>query len=243
MQRLLGIVAGLLLLAAPATTFAAIAFGSQADGLSTTGTSLSYSSGTVSGSNTFGVVWVDGGVSNDNITGVTWNGTSMTLAGKQHTGLGADRWQYMFYGFGVSTGNIVVSGTPSDYIAPLAAWYTGTNQSGLDGSLKTTGAPNWTNTITTTCDNDWHIGAAGSNSGAVTAGSGTTRRIASSVGDSGAILDNNAAITPAGANSIIGNNIGLDGWLMGIAIAPAGVGPTCGGSPSIFSPFFWVVWW
>lgn len=119
---------------------------------------------TVTGANTLGLVsgWARGNART--VTGITWNGASMTEIGTQvSTGLGAPYYDkiFWFYGLGVTTGNVVITYSGSDYAAAgQAVSYTGVKQSGQpDGSndIAVASSNTLTGSVTVTADNSWVI--------------------------------------------------------------------------------------
>lgn len=115
----------------------------------TTSTSLTYS---LTNSGNLLVVGALGAQAGDIVTGVTYNGTSLTLLDKQASS--ANIWTYVFYIASPSTGtnNIVVSVSTSSFIGSGAVSYTGADTTTpVDTSNKAqiTGTP-ITCSITTT---------------------------------------------------------------------------------------------
>lgn len=160
-----------------------------------------------SGSNRLLVVAVAGDSSTDKITGVTFNGTSMTLANKVQGG----RWLYLFYLLNPDSGthNVVVSASSADFILAAAADYIGVAQSGQPDNTTTahkgaTGSDTLTATLTTVVDNCFTILASqGFSSGAAPlAGTGSLRRIFGVAFGYPGIFDSNAPKNPAGSTSM-----------------------------------------
>ena len=160
-----------------------------------------------SGLNRLLVVGVQGDVTNDYITGVTYNGVAMSLIdpinGKNYVaGAGNARWEYMYYLLNPASGthNIVISASAScDYIIAGAADYAGVAQVAPETTAKHIINPgtSLTTPITTITDNAWAIlFENGYNGGpAPGAGTGDVSRITS--GGWG-LFDSGGAITPAG---------------------------------------------
>lgn len=138
----------------------------------------------------------------DNITGVTYNGVSLTkVAGAQNPG---DRWCTLWRLQNPATGlhNVIIS-AGIDYAEGIAVSYSGAVNGGdVNGTNTGTSVASISKTLTTTFDKDWTIAAAFQNvAGAITAGASTTLRQASTT-TSFAVFDSNAAITPAGSTTL-----------------------------------------
>lgn len=205
---------------------AVIAFDTATATLQTSATNtLSYSH-TVTGSNPFLLICIRTNFSStDLISTVKYNGVSATKLGFVSVAPNDDNVD-AFYLFNPSTGTntVAITGTAgATSIFSYAASYTGVSSAGIDASSTNTtasGGPPNVNTLTTSANNSWHIACGGSASGNVTAGTGTTlRTVTQAIG----IFDNNAAITPAGSNTI--NMAGYNGTFgsttIGFSIAPA----------------------
>lgn len=159
----------------------AIAFDAKVDQTFTIGgTSLTFAHVVGSGSNRLLVVGIEGNLTTDNITGVTYAGVSMTLVAK-FLSLNS-RWEYMFYLLNPTSGsnNVVISSNATTNIVAASASYTGVKQSGQPDASSTadqlTGT-NITGTVTVVAANSWLI-AFGSNqvTNSPTAGANTTIR-------------------------------------------------------------------
>lgn len=140
----------------------------------------------------------------DTVTGVTYNGTSMTQAVKAANDLGQ---HYLYYLIAPSTGtnNIVASrsGT-SGKIGIGAISYTGAKQSGQPDattSNNTNSGTTSTCSVTTTTDKSWGV-IMGSANIQVNASSNTTLRANFGNSNLQLIGDSNAQITPAGSYSM-----------------------------------------
>ena len=159
------------------------------------------------------------------ITGVTYNSAPLTSISSDQRS--PDGWETLWYLLAPATGTNDVTVSASSSVAGLraiAASYTGAKQSGqpdaqVANHLGTNGS-SITNTITSVEDNSWHVGGVREEAGTnMTAGSGTTLRTAA---DTYAWFDNNAAITPAGANSIVASWTGdAPAGFVGATFAPA----------------------
>jgi len=184
----------------------AIAFGAAITGSNTTGTSYTVSSPNVSGSDTYGVVSTAGKQGTDTITGVTWNGVSMTkIVVRQVTG---DRF-IALWGLAspaAGTNNIVVTSSESNFIGVAAVYYTGAQSATAadSSSSGTNTASPITVSTTTVADHAWLVAAAsGVSEGAPSSwATGTSR-------DTGAgshgTADSNGSKTPAGSYSLSAN--------------------------------------
>ena len=184
---------------------AAIALDSANAGASGTGTSLTYAH-TTAGSNR--ILFVGFAVTTqntDDITGVTYNGVALTIVNKIKVPTTDDRWTYLYYLVAPATGanNIVISSTSSTAKTANAVSYTGASQTGVpDSSATNTATSGTTFSLTTTsvADNSWLVGLLRVGSTGLVAGSGTTLR--GTVSSFTKMADSNAAVTPAGSNSL-----------------------------------------
>jgi hypothetical protein len=144
---------------------------------------------------------------NDDITGVTYNGVSMTLIDKVTTL--SDRYNYVYILVGPSTGsnNVVINCTNNHYLVGEAASYTGCAQTGQpDSHNKSTGTPTAnvdlpTVLTSTVADNCWVILGVWEYNG-LSAGTGTTVRIIESTFNGGGIFDSNGVVTPPGTKTL-----------------------------------------
>ena len=180
----------------------AIAFDVATDGGSTTGTSLTFSH-TCTGSDLVLFVGILSAVGADNVTGVTYSGVAMTRVEIRNEAT-PNRVNYLYMLVGPATGanNVVISSGSSQFIAGVAASYTGAAQSGQpDANTNNYGAgagSPFATSLASVADNCWHILCATQNAGAITgAGAGTTQRILQS--DYLGLYDANSAKTPPGS--------------------------------------------
>lgn len=180
----------------------AIAFDSVSSGtITATNTSVTFAH-TVSGSNTIGHVFVtqQNDASANRITGITWNGTAMSLIGTPYTNSGGDTL-YLWELINPTTGDIIVTrtGTTNSGFCQAIS-HSGAKQSSqpdATASANTTTTSLATN-ITTVADNCWTIlGTYDSDGGTITASTNSTQRNALTTYCK--LFDNNTAITPAGA--------------------------------------------
>lgn len=139
----------------------------------------------------------------DDITGVTYNGASMTLVAKTTSGTSNSRYSYLYFLANPSTGanNVVITSTNSHYLIALAADYSGTAGT-IDAHTVNAEQPIvMTKSISSITNNAWGIalgGCNGDSSNAITATTGTLRVQGASFHDI-CILDTNAAVSPAGS--------------------------------------------
>jgi hypothetical protein len=213
MKKYLLIAAGIIgLLCLAPKAHAAIALDTSVNGgLENSGTStLSYSH-TVTGTNPILFVGVFGAIGSDLVTGVTYNSTSMTLAGKAE--IDGDRWVYLFYLVGPATGSHTVKITASAN-TPLdgqSASYTGVAQSGQPDAVSSSTIDNATSTtlsLTTIANNSWAFLLDKTNVDSPAAGAGSTQRqSANGMG----IFDSNGPVTPAGVKSMTATDLGGGG--------------------------------
>lgn len=179
-------------------------FDAASGGTQLAGTSLTYSQ-TCTGSNLILFVGVGVESASDIVTGVTYNGVAMTRVPTNGFQTGNGESAYLYYLINPPTGahNVVVSTNTSTDIRSSSASYVGSRQINQpDASNKNTlaGTPgSITTSVTTTVDNCWLVSYCQSNSGALSAGTGTTSRNASATQSIG---DSNGAKSPAGAYSM-----------------------------------------
>lgn len=181
----------------------AIAFDNATSGGETTGTSLTFAHTTGSIPNGVIVVNCESGVS-DLIAGVTYNGNALTLV-SQVLAANTSSPQSIYLGLAPLDGphDVVVSRTGSGEIRANAATYAGVNQSlsvDSSGNAVSSGTTSdLTGTATSIQDNCWMIMTGGFQRDPA-AGTGSTQR--AEAGSSLGLYDNNAAIHPAGMNSM-----------------------------------------
>lgn len=190
------------------------ATGGTAQGKTDSGSSLTVSFTLKAGVERLLVVSVAGSqVGGANITGATWNGQAMTLAGSYTTPDTSNRKHYAFFlllGDSVTdtTANIVVSGSGADYIGMAAAQYNGVLQTGQpDISVSVTQSANaagsHTTTLTTSTDHAWVVICEGgyNDTGDPEASTGTVFRVAETTYGTCGILDSGGGVSPAGSAS------------------------------------------
>lgn len=171
----------------------------------------------------------------ETVTGITYNGTAMTLATSKAQGTST---AYAYYLINPATGanNIVVSfsGASSNCIAGAIS-YTGVKQSAQPDAINSSSsasATSLTTSVTTVADNAWISGfficlsggsgnfSANNSFGYILQG---TNSPATGVGwDGSAVLDTNTAIATAGATTVGAQTTGTANLavLLGVSIAP-----------------------
>lgn len=167
------------------------------------GTSQSFSY-TCSGTNrllTIGV-WNQYTPSGDAITGATYNGISMTLAGKIASP--NTRYRYLFYLLNPDSGSntVVISASTNTSIVSLTTSYDGVSQIGQPDNFSSnsvSSVTNITSPLTINTDNSWLIGMAVNDSGSLSPDTGTTQRTV--LGSSFAMIDSGAGLG-TGSNTL-----------------------------------------
>lgn len=193
----------------------AISFVAAADignnGGTTNSLSANYSCG--SGLNRLLVVCINGDKTVDDVTGVTYAGTSMTFAVK-NLAAGMDRHQYIYFLLSPASGtnSVVISCTSTHYLLAGAADYSGVAQSGQPDATTTNVAGSSSNTslttsITTIADNSWAILMEtdydlNSDNLPPVASTGDTRRAFDGPFGGWGMFDSNGPVTPAGSYSL-----------------------------------------
>lgn len=205
----------------------AIAYDNFGEKHTVSGTTHTLSFTVGGGSDRFLVVAVlTNNASQDIVSGVTYNGTSMTsVAEYQTTNQNIRIYHYVLHNPDSGTHDVVVTTTTSEYCDYYVTSYTGVNQaSSVDATDTQTGTGDETISITTTADNCWlNSIARNSDYGPMTASTGVTRRSSAGPASAG---DSNGPKTPAGSQSLTWTAPSGDSFIQTIAIAPAGVGST-----------------
>lgn len=205
----------------------AIAYDSQSHGVSLSGSFSKTFSHTCSGSDRLLVVSALTNSGADSITGITYNGVSLTridIADQPNNPY------YLYYLIAPATGtnNVVITADRStNAIAGTAVSYTGCLQTASvinAHGVQTTPRPATSGAVslTSTVDNCWMVAgySAGINSSYV-AGANTTLRDANGQEYIG-ICDSNGVISPAGALTLNTTWTGSNNWgMLGAMIAPA----------------------
>lgn len=211
----------------------AIAFDASATGVTGSGTSLTFSH-TCTGSNLILVCYADHG-SGVNITGVTYNGTSMTAVDTVLSGDGEK--MDSFYLIAPSTGanNVVISAASATLIIGASGSYTGAKQSGQPDTHTTDSATGTDDqvdcTVTVVADNSWGtMGVRGTGAGTSSAGANTFQRAANSgnvqlYDSNGTWAAGSHTLSATGVNASSGNGAACE-----LTIAPVVAAAT--GSPA-----------
>lgn len=191
-----------------------------------------------SGTGGYLVVGVLGDATNDLVTGVTWNGTSMTLVDKQNSAPGSVFWQYLYVLAGPATGtqNVVVSASGTvNYIQTYIASYLGVKATGQPEAAAEnagTGDP-FTTSLTTATANAWTVALVNASVGLVVSGAFTLRASDTSPIFTSALGDSNGPIVAAGSTSLVVSGAGGQKQSEMIALAPlVGSSPSASPSPS-----------
>lgn len=183
---------------------------------------------TCTGSNQILFVGVVGELASDNITGVTYNGVSMTLIDKNSNGV--SRWTYIFYLLNPASGsnNIVISAGSSSFIEGMAASYTGVLQSGQPDAhgftIQGSASSSITKSLTTVADNCWIFGFSHTNTVQTYTATGRAVRLdGDNNNDTMVTYDTNGAVTPAGATSVGFSYSGTPGFseIYAVSFSPA----------------------
>lgn len=180
----------------------------------------------ITGSNPFLFLFIRRNTNPADVTGVTCNGTAMTLVPSSAltVGVAGNDGMVSYYMFNPPTGTVTIVISCSSALFGTnarAASYTGVLSTSLDSNVTTnpnnSGATTLTLTTTTVADNCWLIAGMRNQTGNFTAGANTTMRGAS---NALSIADSNAAQTPAGSKSLAATHgAGYDGGTI-ISISP-----------------------
>ena len=214
----------------------AIAFDAASTGGLVTTSTLTVSH-TTSGSDRLLVVAVASNI--DQVTGVTYAGVSMSLAAKKAYSSPTETI-YIYYLAGPASGtnDIVVSRTGTSSYGLVAASYTGVDQTTpVDATNTGTNAVGTSSTlsVTSTVDNCWNIMMFGLQRG-TTAGTGVGATRGSVPTWNLGYFDTNAAISPAGSNSMTCTHANIPvGRMQGVNIA---IAPVSAASPTNNALFF-----
>lgn len=181
----------------------AISFGGNGGRTATSGTTLTVSGVSVSGSNTWGSVSVKTASLSDLVTGVTWNGVAMTRVDTRTRADGGGTI-YVYALAGVTSGNIVVSTSSS--VSMAAHWMYHRGVGGQDATAPANGSGTGSSymvSFTPTSDGSWMLLFADSRDTpglGVQAGTGSTKRDTDN--DDNCFFDNNAAISPPASTNM-----------------------------------------
>ncbi len=168
------------------------------------------------------IVWIGfwAAVNDDIITGVTFAGNPMTLAGKVlHDA--TDRWVYLYYQLNPATGvqPFLISWTGSlDALHVGINLYTNTLAFDQAATNTASSATSFTTSVTTTIDHAWTIYITKNGSGSPSAGTGSTARI---TGDGFGFFDSGAEISPAALYSMTATQSAQDWGGVMASFAPS----------------------
>jgi len=204
----------------------AIAFDASSEGSGDAVSSITISHTTSSGSNR--IMWV--GVwdqNNDTVTGVTYNGVSMTQANKIRVGTGGGaEYVYLYYLVAPSTGanNVVISRSVStNSLHGRVITFTGASQTGIPDASNTgqsNSASSLAVSVTVVAANSWVVAMMRNTNAAVASSdSNFTMRLTSS---SIMIADTNGAVSAGSYTGTFNNSGGGGRWGLCMAsFAPA----------------------
>jgi hypothetical protein len=151
-----------------------------------------------------------GGV--DDVTGVAYNGSNMTLAIKSgFDGTGFFRYMYLYYLLNPTAGssqNVVVSASTTHYLFALAADYSGatTIPDGTNSAYVYNNTLTLAVTPTSGNTNDWTVLCGTANISGATAGTGVTKRVEGAAFAQPALFDSGGVIGTSGAYSMTINS-------------------------------------
>lgn len=184
----------------------AIAFDAATNCASATGTSLTYSHTTGSGSDRHltVVLGTNAATTEGNITGITYGGVAMTKIGyKKHASFTNHIWVYYLIAPATGANNVVVSSTASIYLESGCMSYTGVSQTTPVGASGTAEDANGTTTTTLNltfgASNSWFVGGTWTEA-TITGTAPNVRRIGD--GFNVNALDSNSALA-AGAQTMV----------------------------------------
>lgn len=192
----------------PSPYLLAIAFDAANGAIVNPGTSVSFSH-TYTGSNLVGFYGscCNGG---DHVTGVTSNSVSATLLDNTITTTSGNIYTHLLINpsTGVQT-DALTSDSTSTFYSLIGASYSGVSQTSVSvatdtanhGSSVSTTGTSWTVVRTSNANNCWHLNYHRDFNGPSAVGANTTDRNDQQSVDQ-MVSDNNAAITPAGSNTL-----------------------------------------
>ena len=229
----------------PNISYAAIAVDSTSQASSAGSVNSLTWSHTITGSNVTLIVLFGENTGTPSQSSVTWNGTAMTPLTTVSTPFANNKIGWYLTNAATGTHNIVATRTTTSTatIRGAAVDYTGTSsvQPDAQNTWSVPSANSGAISITPVASGTWHIATYNNdNSGAVSAGTNTTLRIANAGDSSMAILDSNGTITAGSPHSLnftttnVGSNYGNT-----FSIAPY-VAPTVS---SILASILAVRWW
>lgn len=180
---------------------AAIAFDAFVQSADTSGTSITITTHTVTGSNMIGTAGAFGQDNTDTVTGITWNGVDMTKI--NDITITGNNTNSLWYIIAPTTGNIVASWSTSNVKRLDTATYSGAKQSAQPDASATASCSACTTlsgTVTVVAADSWVVGFGQSDTGNLSAGTDTVNR--NTRANDTAYMDSND-LRAAGAQSII----------------------------------------
>lgn len=211
----------------------AIAFDAATNGgYTSSGTSRVFSH-TTTGSNVYLLVgsWTRSSGANA-VTGITYNGVSMTALGTEVTPADNSGTEYIrFWGLAVGTGvgaaNVSISCPTGMESIVFAISYTDCSQTGQPDATSNQSKTLQTNTVctvTTVANNSYAVVLARNQGGAGTAGTNATFRV-NGLSSSGTGCFDRGTLSPAGAYSLTVNHSNTNSGYQMVSLAPTGSAP------------------
>ena len=157
-------------------------------------------------------------LSGDYITGVTYNGVSMTLIAKNNPGTAERMYLYVLVNPASGANNVVASSTTSDYLYAGSASYTGAKQSSQPDSNTSNSQNSTTSYATSTtsvADNCWGIELVrcfSTSHNNVSVGANTS--LVTKIFDALELVDNSSVApkTPAGTITLTSTTVANTNW-------------------------------
>lgn len=178
---------------------------------------------TCSGENRLLVVGVMEGVGELNVTSMTYNGDSLTKIGDSL--VDGDRYVSLYVLIAPDTGanNLVVNYNNS-FLRLFISSYTGVKQTSqpevYDEEVSSGVTTSYSDTITTTSDNNWLVSAVKTRYGTISASTGAS--LVTGLGNQMALFDSNEAKSPSGSYTMNYSTTIIGSWASVVmAIAPA----------------------
>jgi len=205
----------------------AIAFDLGTGILPTNGSTTITQAHTCTGSDLILVVQFSDNNASDIVTGITYNGVSMTRS-QFYTTVGRTGRMYTYYLINPATGsnNVVVStniGVSGSVLCINS--FTGAKQSGQPdavGTNRTSGSTSSNVAVTTVADNCWLVGMSWDDFGNSSASTATTRRASAGASFGQQSWSSSSAQTPAGSKTLnITNASSIDTDWVAISISPS----------------------
>lgn len=201
----------------------AIAFDAFATGSGLGANSITYSHTCTTGARLYVGVYSQSG---DNVTGVTYNGVSLTQIMKRNASNSTGSYYWYFISNPASgANNVVVSrSVTTDDFAALSVSYTGSQTSNTPNATAESDintASSLSLGITTTVDNCWSIAFFRADNAGISAGTGEILRGVGGTSNRNAIIDTDGVISPAGTETLNASfNTNSNGAIIAIAISP-----------------------